>query len=115
MELNSIDLKKYSRQLILKNIGVAGQKKIFESKILIVGAGGLGCPLMLYLSYSGVGNLGIVEVYRIAAIRECPNSNNKSNELEKENYLPISYLDLRVLINELTAKISACTEYQESF
>ena len=61
MELNSIDLKKYSRQLILKNIGVAGQKKIFESKILIIGAGGLGCPLMLYLSYSGVGNLGIVD------------------------------------------------------
>ena len=61
MELNSTDLKKYSRQLILKNIGVAGQKKIFESKILIIGAGGLGCPLMLYLSYSGVGNLGIVD------------------------------------------------------
>ncbi len=61
MELNSTDLKKYSRQLILKNIGVVGQKKIFESKILIIGAGGLGCPLMLYLSYSGVGNLGIVD------------------------------------------------------
>ena len=61
MELNSTDLKKYSRQLILKNIGVVGQKKIFESKILIIGAGGLGCPLMLYLSYSGVGNLGIID------------------------------------------------------
>ena len=61
MELNTIDLKKYSKQLILKNIGVSGQKKIFNSKILIIGAGGLGCPLILYLAYSGVGNLGIVD------------------------------------------------------
>ena len=61
MELNALDLKKYSRQLILKNIGVSGQKKIFNSKILIIGAGGLGCPLILYLAYSGVGNLGIVD------------------------------------------------------
>ena len=61
MELNTLDLKKYSRQLILKNIGISGQKKIFNSKILIIGAGGLGCPLILYLAYSGVGNLGIVD------------------------------------------------------
>ena len=61
MELNTSELKKYSRQLILKNIGVSGQKKIFNSKILVIGAGGLGCPLMLYLAYSGVGNIGIVD------------------------------------------------------
>ena len=61
MELNSSELKKYSRQLILKNIGIPGQKKLFNSKVLVVGAGGLGCPLMLYLAYSGVGNLGIAD------------------------------------------------------
>ena len=65
MELNSSDLKKYSRQLILKNIGILGQKKLFNSKVLVVGAGGLGCPLMLYLAYSGVGNLGIVDNDRV--------------------------------------------------
>ena len=65
MELNSSDLKKYSRQLILKNIGIPGQKKLFNSKVLVVGAGGLGCPLMLYLAYSGVGNLGIVDNDRV--------------------------------------------------
>ena len=61
MELNSSELKKYSRQLILKNICILGQKKLFNSKVLVVGAGGLGCPLMLYLAYSGVGNIGIAD------------------------------------------------------
>ena len=65
MELNSSELKKYSRQLILKNIGIPGQKKLFNSKVLVVGAGGLGCPLMLYLAFSGVGNLGIVDNDRV--------------------------------------------------
>ena len=65
MELNSSELKKYSRQLILKNIGIPGQKKLFSSKVLVVGAGGLGCPLMLYLAYSGVGNFGIVDNDRV--------------------------------------------------
>ena len=50
MELNTSELKKYSRQLILKNIGISGQKKIFNSKILIIGAGGLGCPLITLFS-----------------------------------------------------------------
>ncbi|OUW49547.1 MAG: molybdopterin biosynthesis protein [Candidatus Pelagibacter sp. TMED196] len=55
------DYQKYYKQLILKKIGVIGQKKIFNSKVLVVGAGGLGCPLILYLAYSGVGNIGIVD------------------------------------------------------
>ena len=55
------DYQKYYRQLILKKIGIAGQKKILNAKVLVIGAGGLGCPLMLYLAYSGVGNLGIVD------------------------------------------------------
>ena len=61
MQLNNSDFKRYFKQIILKNIGVNGQKKIVSSKILVIGVGGLGCPLLLYLANSGVKNLGIVD------------------------------------------------------
>ena len=59
--LNKSQIERFSRQLILKNIGAKGQKKIFSYKILIVGVGGLGCPLLTYLAASGVGTVGIVD------------------------------------------------------
>ncbi len=59
--IKSSDFQKYYKQLILKKIGLSGQKKILNGKVLVIGAGGLGCPLILYLAYSGVGNLGIVD------------------------------------------------------
>ena len=59
--LNKNQLEKYSRQIILKNIGILGQKKILNAKVLIIGMGGLGCPAAEFLTRSGIGVLGIVD------------------------------------------------------
>lgn len=61
MKLSNIDLKKFSRQIIIKKVGIDGQRKINSSNILIIGMGGLGCPLLIYLANSGVKNIGIVD------------------------------------------------------
>ncbi|GGB78093.1 HesA/MoeB/ThiF family protein [Dyadobacter sediminis] len=53
--------KRYSRQILLPEVGLAGQEKLKASKILVVGAGGLGCPVLLYLAAAGAGSLGIVD------------------------------------------------------
>ena len=60
-QLNNNLVDRFSRQIILKNIGVTGQKKIISSKVLVVGAGGLGCPVIDYLTRSGIGEIGIVD------------------------------------------------------
>ncbi|KUO40697.1 MAG: adenylyltransferase [Candidatus Hadarchaeum yellowstonense] len=56
---------RYSRQLILKEVGGRGQRKLMESKVLIVGAGGLGSPAALYLAAAGVGRIGIADSDRV--------------------------------------------------
>ena len=61
MNLNFMDFKRFEKQIILKKIGISGQKKIISSKVLIIGMGGLGCPLLTYLAASGVGTLGIAD------------------------------------------------------
>ncbi len=53
--------QRYSRHLILPEIGLEGQKKLLDSKVLLIGAGGLGCPLSIYLAAAGVGTLGVVD------------------------------------------------------
>ena len=60
-KLSKNQLEKYSRQIILKNIGIVGQNKILKSKVLIVGMGGLGCPVAEFLTRSGVGSIGIID------------------------------------------------------
>ena len=61
MELTLNDFKTFEKQIILKKIGISGQKRIKNSKVLIIGMGGLGCPLLTYLASAGVGNLGIID------------------------------------------------------
>ena len=64
--LNKSSLIRYSRQIVLKNVGTFGQKKIINSKVLIVGAGGLGCPVADLLARSGVGEIGIMDYDKVS-------------------------------------------------
>ena len=60
-EMNKEIIERFSRQIVLKDVGILGQKKILSSKVLIIGAGGLGSPVAEFLSRSGVGSIGVVD------------------------------------------------------
>ncbi|MGD0154075.1 MAG: HesA/MoeB/ThiF family protein [Thermacetogeniaceae bacterium] len=65
MKFSESQIERYSRQLILKEIGGKGQGKILQGRVLVVGAGGLGSPCALYLAAAGVGTIGIVDGDRV--------------------------------------------------
>ena len=65
-QLNKKIVERFSRQIVLKDIGILGQKKILSSKVLIVGAGGLGSPVVEFLSRAGIGSLGIADDDKIS-------------------------------------------------
>ena len=61
MKFTNKQFERYSRQIILKKIGVIGQKKLLKTSVLIVGAGGLGSPIAIYLTALGIGKIGIID------------------------------------------------------
>jgi len=65
IDFSEEQLERYSRHILLADVGVEGQEKIFAAKVLVVGAGGLGCPVGLYLAAAGVGRVGIIDSDRV--------------------------------------------------
>ena len=104
MQLGLHDFKRFEKQIILKKFGVSGQKKILKSKVLIIGIGGLGCPLLTYLASSGVGNIGIADHDKI----EISNLNRQTlftaNDLDKYKVVQAKYV-----INKMNNKIKIKT------
>ena len=61
MDFTEEQIQRYSRHILLSDVGVEGQEKISNGKVLIIGAGGLGAPIALYLAAAGVGTIGIID------------------------------------------------------
>jgi adenylyltransferase/sulfurtransferase len=67
IDLSKLELQRYSRHLVIPEVGLAGQQKLKNSRVLVVGAGGLGSPVILYLAAAGVGTIGIVDFDHVDA------------------------------------------------
>ena len=65
MPLNDDDFMRYSRHLLMGDIGELGQQRLSDSRVLIVGLGGLGCPVVLYLAAAGIGQIGLCDPGRV--------------------------------------------------
>lgn len=62
---NKEELVRYSRQMMLPEVGLGGQEKLRKARVLVIGAGGLGCPALQYLNASGIGTIGIIDFDKI--------------------------------------------------
>jgi molybdopterin/thiamine biosynthesis adenylyltransferase len=69
MELSEEQFQRYARHLILDEVGEEGQEKLLQSRVLVVGAGGLGSPMLLYLAAAGVGTIGIIDNDRVGDLK----------------------------------------------
>ena len=82
-ELSDEEIKRYDRQIILSKVGNDGQRKLKNAKVLIIGAGGLGSPVALYLAGAGVGTIGIMDAYELDLKDEMYHNADMHNENRK--------------------------------
>jgi len=88
-QLNKNLIEQFSRQIVLKNIGTLGQKKILSGKALIVGAGGLGCPAAEFLTRAGIGKLGVIDYDKVSLSNLHRQSLYKKSDIGKSKALII--------------------------
>ncbi|CAL1137764.1 unnamed protein product [Cladocopium goreaui] len=93
--LSRAEVERYGRQVVLPSLGPEGQKKLLRGSVLIVGAGGLGCPVALYLAAAGVGRIGLVDADTVAL-----------SNLHRQ----IGHLARSVGVNKATSLAKACRE-----
>ncbi len=104
-------MSRYARHLSLKEIGPIGQQKIGEAKVLVVGAGGLGCPVLQYLTAAGVGHIGIIDndlvslsnLQRQILFRESDVGKSKAEIARKHLFELNSTLDIRAFPEKITS------------
>src|SRR2546425_12532529 len=81
IQLSKDEILRYSRHLIMPEVGMEGQLKLKQAKVLAIGAGGLGSPLALYLAAAGVGKLGIVDFDVVAFTNLQAHESNSTSDL----------------------------------
>ena len=81
-KLNTEQINRYKRHLILPEVGPEGQMKLLNAKVLCIGAGGLGCPISLYLAAAGVGTIGLADVDVVSPSNLQHKSSSASKTLE---------------------------------
>ena len=93
-KLTPNQIQKYSRHIIMPQIGSIGQRKLLNSKVLIIGAGGLGSPISIYLTLAGVGTIGIIDMDIVDI------SNLQRQILHKENNIGANLEDDNKLVDK---------------
>lgn len=93
MAFTNEQLERYSRHIILKEVGAKGQKKLLNAKVLIIGAGGLGAPVAMYLAAAGIGTIGIADADEVDL------SNLQRQIIKRKNFdypeKPLKYKHIR--------------------
>lgn len=107
MSFTNDQLERYSRHIILKEVGVKGQRKLLNSKVLIVGTGGLGAPAAMFLAAAGIGTIGLVDFDAV----ELSNLQRQIIHLTKDVGKP-KVISGKETINEMNPDVNVIT-YQE--